>query len=693
MAGQEVQFIVEKLKGPPFNMTGLSLVTFDEKVGMELVQLLNDVFASMDETHRVDLRDEAPEATAERLFRFLRVVKYNVPPQDAENFKRAMMAGDRNVVYPILHHVLSKYQVLAKRAYVARFLVNVAVPDEFMHDEVVADVHQHYKERQEEFVEVHKRVDRLRGNTFNPADLKREITQLEEEKAQLTEKIATLQRKTEGVDGFGELLEATSNLRREQEEETKLQERMHEQRLALSAAEKRYAGATRRLADARANSKEGVSAEKLLSMAQKEARENRALANEELPARLTQRHETLTKLQRLLSDPAKTEDDVRELQGRLRAAERDVERLNHQIAEAQKKAGDDKLAMYRHHSALVSKKLQQKEADLDEAEQELAEINREVEEKESKISEMAGPKFMGREEFKRYASQLREKTNKFKKLKAELNEVRDETVVLTRTVAILQGRDAKLGQFLAKLESDRGISGYTDTQARLEKMSKETATLDQTKGKTLEEISNIVTDITQTLKERKNKLAPQIKELRAVRQRYQELEGAFLSQKGKYEHTAVGLETERARLQKECDQLQEECLREESRYHYLNCLSDIADGQVDRVREEAKFERGEGRLLRDFKTWRELYANKVQQQEQLAKQLRKQQKAIKENEGPNMAQRAQFLDLRSLLQLKLKLYKELAGQQQQEDAANIAVFDTMEIGGANVMTIDQSGYD
>merc|ERR1712010_150743 len=149
--------------------------------------------------------------------------------------------------------------------------------------------------------------------------------------------------------------------------------------------------------------------------------------------------------------------------------------------------------------------------------------------------------------------------------------------------------------------------------------------------------------------------------------------------------TAVGLETERSRLQKEC-----ECLREESRYHYLNSLSDIADGQLERVREEAKFERGEGRLLRNFKTWRELYQNKVQQQEQLAKQLRKQQKSIKENEGPNMAQRAQFLDLQSLLALKLKLYKELAGQQQKDDAANISAFDTMEIGGANVMTIDQS---
>lgn len=134
-----------------------------------------------------------------------------------------------------------------------------------------------------------------------------------------------------------------------------------------------------------------------------------------------------------------TEDDVRELQQRLRGAERDVERLTNQIAEAQKKAGDDKLAMYRHHSALVSKKLQQKEADLEEAERELADVNREIEDKEAKISEMAGPKFMGREEFKRYDSQLREKVNKYRKLKAELNEIEHETVILTRTVAVSDG--------------------------------------------------------------------------------------------------------------------------------------------------------------------------------------------------------------------------------------------------------------
>lgn len=58
-------------------------VTFDEKVGVELVQLLSDVFAEMDERHRVDLRDEPPETTADRLFGFLRIIKYNVPAEEA----------------------------------------------------------------------------------------------------------------------------------------------------------------------------------------------------------------------------------------------------------------------------------------------------------------------------------------------------------------------------------------------------------------------------------------------------------------------------------------------------------------------------------------------------------------------------------------------------------------------------------
>ncbi len=67
--------------------------------------------------------------------------------------------------------------------------------------------------------------------------------------------IKGLQRKTASLDGFKALLDATSALRKEQETETKLQERMYDQRTALSTAERRLADMGRRLGDARAADK------------------------------------------------------------------------------------------------------------------------------------------------------------------------------------------------------------------------------------------------------------------------------------------------------------------------------------------------------------------------------------------------------------------------------------------------------
>jgi hypothetical protein len=47
--------------------------------------------------------------------------------------------------------------------------------------------------------------------------------------------------------------------------------------------------------------------------------------------------------------------------------------------------------------------------------------------------------------------------------------------------------------------------------------------------------------------------------------------------------------------------------------------------------------------LRDFKTWKDLYTNKVAQQQQLSNQLRKQQKELKENSAASMEQRQMFV--------------------------------------------------
>jgi intraflagellar transport protein 81 len=50
------------------------------------------------------------------------------------------------------------------------------------------------------------------------------------------------------------------------------------------------------------------------------------------------------------------------------------------------------------------------------------------------------------------------------------------------------------------VEAERGVTGYDATQNKLEEISSLKGDIDDTKGKTLEEISQVVTQINQTIK-------------------------------------------------------------------------------------------------------------------------------------------------------------------------------------------------
>jgi len=80
---------------------------------------------------------------------------------------------------------------------------------------------------------------------------------------------------------------------------------------------------------------------------------------------------------------AQTEEDVYSLRSQVAALEDSVNRLTQEVANAQKAAGDDKLALFRTQSALIAKKLMQKEEALELAQREAEVLAREVEAKVS----------------------------------------------------------------------------------------------------------------------------------------------------------------------------------------------------------------------------------------------------------------------------------------------------------------------
>lgn len=331
---------------------------------------------------------------------------------------------------------------------------------------------------------------------------------------------------------------------------------------------------------------------------------------------------------------------------------------------------------------MVARKLTEQQFELEEHQAETEELKAAIEDKDAVLCEMSGPKFMKREEFKQYATQLRSKTNKYKSLKLELTQLQSESVVLNRTEQILKARDENVSEFMAQREQEKGVAGYQKTEKELAEISQKKTSTDREKGQTLEEISKIVTDINIALKDRKNKLAPQIKELRSVRQQFQELEQFYLKHKKTYENTAAGLESERLKLEQECEKLQNKALQEESRYHYLNCLLDIATVQLEKVKDQDKLQKKSGSNRTGPKTIIETYNQKISTQIEMKKTLMKQHKKIKENEKPYLKQKSMFENLQRLLSKK----KEVLTKNPKAEPQIETQYDN--IGGANVMKFD-----
>ena len=111
---------------------------------------------------------------------------------------------------------------------------------------------------------------------------------------------------------------------------------------------------------------------------------------------------------------------------------RDVERLafgnksaSERIEKMLSARGDDRLMLFRQHASVASNNRAAKEDEQERLLTERKQVQREIEEKESRLSsDGSGPKTMTREEFKAYGIKLREKTQIYKKLKQELAELR-----------------------------------------------------------------------------------------------------------------------------------------------------------------------------------------------------------------------------------------------------------------------------
>merc|ERR1719401_2326874 len=167
---------------------------------------------------------------------------------------------------------------------------------------------------------------------MNPTDLQREVAQLDAEREQLAQKIQLLRTKTEKDESFHLLLQVTSMLRKEQEEEVWLAEKLAEQRYQLEQTEQMYIERSARLREMReAQQQDGEgNAEAMLKMLRSEVQKNR----DALSRVKKESEEKLLRLQQIdsaLSEPAVTKADIDRLEGEIGSMQNEIANLEQTV--------------------------------------------------------------------------------------------------------------------------------------------------------------------------------------------------------------------------------------------------------------------------------------------------------------------------------------------------------------------------
>ncbi|XP_035497185.1 intraflagellar transport protein 81 homolog [Scophthalmus maximus] len=651
---EQLKFIVEQLNKDPFKKN-LNLITFDCLEPMQLLQILNDVLAEIDPKQTIDIREELPEQTVKRMSALLGMLKYRPPGHlsDVSTFRQGLVTGSKPVVHPILHWLLQRLPELKKRAYLARFLVKLEVPAEFLQDDVINETYRQYEELVEEFKTCHKECEQLRTSGFSTAEIRKDIGAMEEEKDQLIKRVERLKKRVESVPNHQKMLDLARQLRVENERKESLAHQKQEQRNQLFQAEQRLQRSQQQLKDLQQAAAD-ANPDSLMKRLEEEIKFNSYMVSEKLPKELEGMRRTVQYLQKVASEPAMGQADLQELKDKIREADLQINQLIEKRM-MRNDPMDDKLTLYRQQASIIIRRKESKAEELQEAREELATAERELRQRSSQTQSSDGEEVIRGDELKRLVVKLRSKGTMYKKKRQELAELKAEYGVLQRTEEILKQRHETVQQKLQTLEAEKGISGYSDTQEELERVSAIKSELDEKKGRTLDDMSEMVKKLNSMIVEKKSALAPVIKELRSLRQQSQELNQEYEEKKMQFESCAAGLESNRSKLEQDVKALREETAQQENQYHHINSMSKITEVQIQRAADEMKAYVSSDPQERK-KTIREVYKKNISEQELLGKRLREKQKMVRESHSTNMEQMKMWRDLEQLMECKRQCF-------------------------------------
>jgi len=105
----------------------------------------------------------------------------------------------------------------------------------------------------------------------------------------------------------------------------------------------------------------------------------------------------------------------------------------------------------------------------------------------------------------------------------------------------------------------------------------------------MQDLTALITRIDSEVKEKKQRLAPEIKRLRTLRNKYGEIEVDYNERKRNYDAICNQLESEKEKFDKDLGSGLTEFKESESKYHQNNIQADIYEAFQKRLSLESKY--------------------------------------------------------------------------------------------------------
>ena len=647
-----VQEIVAVLKNPPFNQT-LTLLSFEEKKEYELLELIVNALSLIEKSVKFDNDNTA--ANLKEVFNFLRIVNFQYSSE--AQLQEDLAKGDKRLLVQILHFILTKLDELKKKYYQNKYMAPIKVSDEYVGDDEIAELIANYKDLQAEFQTTYSMLEEKRANAPQIKELKEDIQKNQSDKLQLTSSIARFKKEYANKQDFQELLEMTSKLRKEQEQDSNLEKKLAKQQYDIKEIEERLLVAQQRLIDNKKNLTDNVSALQLLEDARNQRNANRDTYENLSKSEYIDKKNKLKTLEEILRMPEVTYDDLSNLKQTRLNLLNDIDKLENKLKNSPIKSSE--LQIYKQNAlqATSAKETSSRLYDKFEKEKNLLEIK--FNELNKKFESTKGYKFVRKDDLLQQAENLKKKKELYQKYQKNIDQIKGEGLILDRTINLLKDKTLEGEEILKRFEEKNGKI-LNQAKRELEQLATRKQEIDETKALTLEEYSKLIEQIKAKLNDqnKKNILAPLTEEREKLKKEYNQIQPTYEKKKETFQKATADLQKVYDGVKEEYNK-NEKVFREcQDKYHQLNLTMKLNEEMLKRCETEAQFmSKPDKRLNENFKTYQEYYKEIINQEGALIKDLREKQQKTKELYEDNDRQVKLYNNLRKILTVKLESVK------------------------------------